>query len=133
MTTPEPAAGSTPTPQPPAGARPAVFDPGLQPERTALAWRRTGLVLVAGSLAALRFLPGILGVWTVLPVVLGMVAAVAVLVFAHRRHVAVHTRLVASDGDRVPLPSGRLLAVVAAAVVGYGITALVAVLLLDRV
>ena len=111
--------------------RPAIFDPGLQPERTALAWRRTGLVLAAGALAALRFLPPILGVWTVVPALLGIVTAVAVFVFAHRRHLAMQARLLGSDDDRVPLPSGRLLAVVAATTCCYGIVAVVALWVLN--
>jgi hypothetical protein len=38
-----------------------AWDPGLQPERTALAWRRTGLALTVGSLIGLRVLPPLLG------------------------------------------------------------------------
>lgn len=41
-----------------------MYDPGLQPERTRLAWRRTLLTLAAGALVALRYLPDPLGVWS---------------------------------------------------------------------
>ncbi|PZF57862.1 DUF202 domain-containing protein [Curtobacterium sp. MCSS17_008] len=96
-----------------------LFDPGLQPERTALAWRRTALALVVAALVAVRILPEVLGAWAVLPAGLGLVAAVAVLVAAHRRHRVVHRTLLRSDTDRVPLPSGRLpLAVTVLAVAG---------------
>src|SRR4030095_12087978 len=46
---------------PPAMTHAPRFDPGLQPERTALAWRRTTLAVIAGSLVALRLLPHGLG------------------------------------------------------------------------
>ena len=38
-----------------------LFDVGLQPERTALAWRRTALSVALGSLVAFRLLPELLG------------------------------------------------------------------------
>jgi hypothetical protein len=85
------------------------WDPGLQPERTALAWRRTGLALTVGSLIGLRVLPPLLGPAAYLLAGLGVVASLAVLAAAHRRYRRVHRLLLAArvagraggdDGDR---------------------------------
>jgi uncharacterized membrane protein YidH (DUF202 family) len=96
------------------------FDPGLQPERTALAWRRTGLALTAGSLIALRVLPHALGTWALLPVGLGVVLSVLVLVASHQRYRDHHHRLTTSPLDRIHLPDGALLALVATITLGGG-------------
>lgn len=61
----------------------SVYDPGLQPERTELAWRRTALSLSAGSLLAMRILPDALdSVYGVLPGVAGLILAASVWVAA---------------------------------------------------
>jgi len=99
-------------------ARP--FDPGLQPERTALAWRRTGLALAAGSLVAVRVLPAVLGAWALLPAGLGVALSVLVLAAAHQRYRTHHRRLTASPLDRTHLPDGALLALVAVVTLGGG-------------
>lgn len=93
-----------------------VFDAGLQPERTALAWRRTALALTTASLVAMRILPETLGPWAVVPASLGLGLSVGILVAAQRRHLIVTRTLVGSDSDRVPLPSGVLPMLVAALV-----------------
>ncbi|TWX38769.1 DUF202 domain-containing protein [Frigoribacterium sp. ACAM 257] len=74
------------------------WDPGLQPERTALAWRRTGLALTVGSLIGLRVLPPLLGPAAYLLAGLGVVASLAVLAAAHRRYRRVHRLLLAARG-----------------------------------
>lgn len=109
-----------------------LFDAGLQPERTALAWRRTALALVVAALVAVRILPELLGAWGVLLAGLGLVASVAVLVAAHRRHGIVHRTLTGSDSDRGPLPSGWLPLAVAALVIASGVAAAVIVVVEHR-
>ena len=89
-----------------------LFDPGLQPERTALAWRRTGLALLAGSLVAARVLPETLGPWAALLGFSGVAAAGALscaIQLRYRRH---HRRLL-TDGDLAPVAEGVLIAATA--------------------
>lgn len=90
-----------------------IFDPGLQPERTALAWRRTGLALLAGSAVATRILPELLGPWSALIGLSGITAAGLLLGMIHRRYHRHHGRLLA-EGDRSPIAGGRLIAATAA-------------------
>ena len=104
-----------------------LFDPGLQPERTALAWRRTGLALTAGSLVAVRILPAVLGSWALVPAGFGVIAALSILVLAHRRHVRIAHTLLTTDGHRVPLQSGMLLFAVFVVTVGGGVAALMVI------
>ena len=133
-------------------------DPGLQPERTALAWRRTGLALTVGSLIGLRVLPPLLGPAAYLLAGLGVVASLAVLAAGHRRYRRVHRLLLAArvagraggdDGDgggagvgagsgagsgstsspaRVPTTGGALPAATAALALAAGLAALVVAL-----
>ena len=109
-----------------------VFDPGLQPERTELAWRRTALTVGVGSLVSLRLLPAALGdpAWAFVGVA-GVLAATASWVSARRRAQAAITALL-RDGDRGLLPGGFLLAALAGFVQIVGATALVVVVLVHR-
>ena len=85
-----------------------VFDAGLQPERTALAWRRTALSLFVGSIVAVRILPEVLGGWAVILGLVGVAAAGALLWAVHRRYLT-HHRMLTERGDRSPLAGGRLI------------------------
>lgn len=86
-----------------------LFDPGLQPERTELAWRRTCLAFGIGSLVALRLLPAALGSpWWVLVGVAGLAASGVVWLWARRRYRTVNT-ILARDGDRGRMPAAGLL------------------------
>lgn len=96
----------------------AAPDPGLQGERTALAWSRTGLALCANALLALR--AGIAarhGLTTALGAALLLAAACTVLVGVMRRRQLVHRHV------RM-VPPAVLLGVAAAGFLA-GITALV--------
>ncbi|MBN9224369.1 MULTISPECIES: DUF202 domain-containing protein [unclassified Microbacterium] len=65
----------------------APADPGAQPERTELAWRRTVLSLAVGSLVSMRFFPELFGDvrWAV-PGIAGLVAAGIIALAARRRY-----------------------------------------------
>lgn len=69
----------------PGPAQRRVYDVGLQPERTALAWRRTALSLLIASVGAARVLGAQLGPVAVVLGVVGVVWAVVVHHLAGRR------------------------------------------------
>lgn len=98
--------------------RPA--DHGVAPERTALAWRRTCLALLAGSLAGSRILSVAWGPAGLLLAGVGVVGALVLLALAHRRYRA-QLRVVSAGG---PLPDGTLPALVAGTAVVVGLVAL---------
>jgi uncharacterized membrane protein YidH (DUF202 family) len=84
------------------------FDVGLQPERTALAWRRTALALIVAAVVGIRVLPALLGPWVLIPAGAGIAIAVAVLVASHRRYCVQHERLTKAGIARIPLLDGAL-------------------------
>ncbi|WP_307053295.1 DUF202 domain-containing protein [Arthrobacter bambusae] len=58
-------------------------DPGLQPERTDLAWRRTGMSLLAAAAVFLRWMPH--HGWFVGTLILAAVAVACAINLTHRR------------------------------------------------
>jgi lysylphosphatidylglycerol synthetase-like protein (DUF2156 family) len=82
-----------------------LFDPGLQPERTALAWRRTALTLAIGAVVSFLLLPPVLGVWSIAVGVAGLLFSAATWILAGRRAHRVQKALLTSSG---PLPGGGL-------------------------
>lgn len=75
-----------------------LFDPGLQPEHTDLAWRRTILALTGGALLSLRLLPPVLGSWSLGIGLLGLLLAGACWIVGRRRAGLVRIALLAEPG-----------------------------------
>lgn len=105
-----------------------LFDPGLQPERTELAWRRTVLGIGVGSLVSLRLLPAVYGdpLW-VIPGIVGVLFSGAVWLAARSRYAKANAALRAASARR--LPGGALLLVMAAFTALAGLLGLGLVLL----
>lgn len=102
-----------------------AWDKGLQPERTALAWRRYGLSLIGASLALPRLTWHALGLWALPAGVFGLVIGIVVLHQSVERYHRAHTTLTTSE---VPLlPSGRTPLLLVVSLLVLGLTALAAV------
>ncbi len=101
------------------------FDPGLQPERTALAWRRAALSLAIGSLAAGRVLEVVVsGAWLVAAA--GTALGFGLLLTARRR-TALIDRALRADRDLRYGPGAGLIAVTTVVAVLVGVVGLVVV------
>ncbi|MFC4140532.1 MULTISPECIES: DUF202 domain-containing protein [unclassified Microbacterium] len=98
------------------------FDTGLQTERTLLAWRRTCLALAVGNGAAIKYLSDALGAWATLLGFFGLVLSVVAWVLCSIRYRRAHGGLVR---DETLIVSGRLPAIMTAAVGAAGVAALV--------
>lgn len=96
-----------------------MFHAGLQSERTFLAWRRTSLSLLVGSVVSYRVLAPAIGWWSVVVGTLGLAITVVVWALARRRS----RRSARALADGSLLPGGGLLlflsgTVAVAAVIG---------------
>jgi uncharacterized membrane protein YidH (DUF202 family) len=106
----------------------ALFDPGLQPERTELAWRRTALALGVGSIVAMRLLPETFdNAWWALVGVTGLIVAATLWVSARERYRQVDD-ILRRAGDRAPMPGAALLTALAFFSTGIGIVSVAIVL-----
>ena len=95
-------------------------DPGLQPERTVLAWRRTVLTTVAGAFGAARLYQHTLGPIGYIVAALIAVVGVAAYRLVRRRHDRVAVALHDGDERRPRVADPRAEACVAAAVTVLG-------------
>jgi len=77
----------------------APFDPGLQPERTLLAWRRTALAVAVGFVVAGRLAAPVLGAGAIPVAVAGLLAAAACYLLATQRYRTAHDDLTAGTGS----------------------------------
>ena len=100
------------------------WDAGVQNERTALAWQRTGLALFGAILVAARLGLTRWPLVTVVALAPSLALSVAMLHLAGRRYRQAQTAL----HDMRPGPGGRLPFVAATAVTLLGLAALAAVL-----
>lgn len=99
---------------------PGVWDAGLQPERTSLAWQRTGITLLGLGVLIPRVAWSVLDLWSLLPTGIVLAAAIAVLVAARRRYRAAHRILTEGAGH---LHDGRLPSLVALTGLALGVLA----------
>jgi len=105
-------------------------DPGLQAERTSLAWRRTALSVAIGSLVGLRVLPPQVGPLGYAVPALGLLWSVDLALTARRRY-RDGSRLVRARGDLDGCAvAGPVLARTAAAAGVFAVAALVLVVLI---
>jgi uncharacterized membrane protein YidH (DUF202 family) len=100
------------------------WDAGVQNERTALAWQRTGLALFGATIVAGRLGMRDWPMATVLALAPTLLLSVAMMRLAGRRYRHAH----AARHDRRQGPGGRLPFAAAAAVTLLGLAALAAVL-----
>lgn len=108
---------------------PPPRDPGLQPERTMLAWRRTALALVVIAAVATRYLAVELGPAAAALGGCGILLATIAVASAQLRFRRVLRGFASADARDAALPTaGRTLAVTALAALVIAIGALVLVI-----
>ena len=102
---------------------PVPRDPGLQPERTALAWQRSALALAAATIVIGRLTFSAVGLIALIVVALGVVHAGVVFATAQR-----HYRLRTGEAQVSPWPIGVHAALLSAQVAALGMLEMLALL-----
>jgi uncharacterized membrane protein YidH (DUF202 family) len=105
----------------------AVFDEGLQLERTALAWRRTAAAILVGSLIAVRVVPSVFGLWSIALGVGGLMLGAVLLIRIDRRYRRLD-RLLRTEGDAAAVQDGVAIALVSICLVAAAGTMIALVL-----
>ncbi|WP_085369889.1 DUF202 domain-containing protein [Leifsonia sp. NCR5] len=95
-----------------------LYDAGLQPERTALAWRRTCLAFLVLSGASIRVLPGQLGVAGYVASALAVVLSAALLAVVHRRYLQHYRQLTGARAGGGAVLAGTAALALALAILG---------------
>ncbi|WP_125778074.1 DUF202 domain-containing protein [Antribacter gilvus] len=114
------------------GGERAPADPGLQAERTELAWRRTLLGMTAASLASFRLTADTFPTIGLLAGLVGLAACGLLAGLARRRHRAMdrwfrsrqetgRAGTATAAGETLPGNSGRLLVAVAVAAAAWAV------------
>ncbi len=83
-----------------------VWDEGLQPERTSLAWRRAGVSFLALGLATPKVAWPLLHGWSIAVAAVVLAGGVLLLVSSHRRYDRLNRSLTGALAGS--LPDGRL-------------------------
>ncbi|AOY74193.1 DUF202 domain-containing protein [Paenarthrobacter ureafaciens] len=109
-----------------------LFDPGLQPERTGLAWQRTCLAFLAGSLVAMKVQPPIFGPWSLLLGAAGVLEALLLLFIVRRRYLRQHHTLTTSGGQPPLAADGFLPVALGSSTVAAGIVSLALILTIQH-
>lgn len=104
-----------------------LFDEGLQPERTLLAWQRTLLAVAVGCAVAARLVAPQVGIGGVVASLSGILLVAVTYLAVRRRYARINTSLRASD--TLQLLSAWPLALLTLVTVVLGILAVAFVLL----
>ncbi len=104
----------------------AVWDVGLQLERTGLAWRRLGLGFLGVGLVLPRVTAARLGPWSLPAAALALLTGVLLLALVHRRYALAHLNL---TSENTPRTGGRLPLTLTLVTLVVAVTALAALVL----